>query len=177
MKIELVGVDTLTPFPGNPRKGDVSVIAESLSATGQYRPIVVQASTRMILAGNHTWLAAKQIGWTDIHIVPVDVDDVTAKKIVLVDNRSADLGAYDTQALLDLLREVDDLTATGYTPDDLSHLAEVLDPLPPLDDSDHDFNDELLWPVVRARIAPDLYEKFNGLPGKDDAEKLSGLLA
>ena len=77
-----VSVDTLKEFPGNPRKGNVKKLAESLTTNGQYKPIVVQKSTQQILAGNHLWKAAKELGWAEINVVEIDVNDEQAKKIV-----------------------------------------------------------------------------------------------
>jgi ParB-like chromosome segregation protein Spo0J len=73
-----------------------------LEINKQYRPIVVQKSTNKILAGNHTWLAAQSLGWEEIAVVYVDVDDVAAKRIVLADNRTNDLADYDGQILAEL---------------------------------------------------------------------------
>jgi DNA modification methylase len=61
----------------------------------------------------------------------VDDDEQTAKAFALADNRTADLGTYDDQALADLLAEVavdpELLLATGYSLDDLADLSESLD--------------------------------------------------
>lgn len=119
-------VDSLKEFEGNPRKGNVKELAASLKANGQYKPIVVQKSTKQILAGNHLWKAAKELGWKEIDIVEIDVDDKKAKKIVAADNRLADLGGYDEQALLDLLGEID-LSGTGYVTADVDDLLAMLE--------------------------------------------------
>ena len=121
-----VAVDTLKEFEGNPRKGNVKELVESLKHNGQYKPIVVQKSTKQILAGNHLWKAAKDPGWTEIDIVEIDVDDNQAKKIVVADNRLADMGGYDEQALLDLLGEID-LSGTGYEPADVDDLLALIE--------------------------------------------------
>jgi len=121
-----VSVDTLKEFEGNPRKGNVKKLAESLTSNGQYKPIVVQKSTRQILAGNHLWKAAKELGWTEIDIVEIDVDNDKAKKIVAADNRLGELGTYDEQALLDLLEEIN-LEGTGYEPADVDDLLAFLE--------------------------------------------------
>lgn len=125
--IERVEIDSVSPHPDNPREGDVGAIAESLLEHGQYRPIVVQSSTRRILAGNHTWRAAKSIGWSQIDAVGVDVDDEQALRILLVDNRASDLGNYDDRALValltDLAQQTDGgLVGTGYDGDALDRL-------------------------------------------------------
>jgi hypothetical protein len=120
--VEIVPIDTLLPHPENPRSGDVGVIADSLTAHGQFKPIVVQKSTRHVLAGNHTMFAAQSLGWENIEAVFVDVDDEKARRILLIDNRSSDMGRYDDEVLVKLLQELPDLTGTGYTPADLDDL-------------------------------------------------------
>lgn len=120
-----VPITDLTPYPGNPRRGHIAALAEGLRAYGQYKPLVVQASTGRVLVGNQTLRAAQTLGWSDIAAVRVDVDDVTARKILAVDNRTNELGSYDGHALLELLttlRESGGVEGTGYSEDDLDHL-------------------------------------------------------
>lgn len=117
-------VGSLHAYHRNPRQGDVDAIAESLKTTGQYRPIIVNRGTKTgrrneVLAGNHTLAAAKKLGWADIGVTWLDVDEDTARRIVLADNRTADLGGYDDSVLLSLLQEMPDLIGTGYDGDDL----------------------------------------------------------
>jgi hypothetical protein len=127
MDTEQVALITLKPYPNNPRKGNVDLIAESLEAYGQYKPITVNKRTNEILAGNHTYEAAKKLGWEDIAVAYVDVDTATAAKIVAIDNRASDQGSYDTEMLLKLLDEMPDLKATGYGQDDYDDLLALLD--------------------------------------------------
>lgn len=126
--MEVVSVDltSLREFPGNPRKGNVKALSESLEANGQYRPIVVQKSTNHILAGNHLWKAAQVAGYTKIDAVFLDVNDEEAKKIVAADNRLADMGEYDEKKLLELLGEID-LYGTGYEPADIDDLLAMME--------------------------------------------------
>lgn len=121
-----VAIETLTPYPGNARKGDLNVIKQSLREHGQYRTIVVQESTGYVLAGNHTYQAAVEEGFTNIDATFVDVTDDQAKKIVLVDNRSNDLAEYDMTALAELLASLDTYEGTGYEAQDVSDLLDSL---------------------------------------------------
>lgn len=121
-----VQVDVLTPYRRNPRRGNVEAIKESLAEHGQYRPILVNARTDEVLAGNHTLQAAKELGWTEIAVSYVDVDEEQAARIVLVDNRTNDLAGYDSEALADLLSELPELSGTGYNQDDLDALLAEL---------------------------------------------------
>lgn len=101
-----IGIDEVHPHPRNVRQGDVGAICESLKAHGQYRSIIYQKSTGRILAGNHTWKAAKSLGWPQIAATPVVCDDDQALRILLADNRANDLAAYDDNELIDLLKEL-----------------------------------------------------------------------
>lgn len=117
--------------PKNVRQGDIGAIAESLKAHGQYRPIVVQRSTNQILAGNHTFQAAKSLGWNEIAATYVDCDDDQAVRILLADNRTNDLASYDDSALIDLLKELSasdaGLEKTLYSGNDLDDLIKSLE--------------------------------------------------
>jgi len=122
-----LGVDDVSTFVGNPRRGDVAAIAASLRVRGQYRPVVVNRGTFTgrpleVLAGNHTVLAARSLGWPVVQAALVDVDDATAAQIVAADNRLADLGSYDDADVLALLERAGDLEGTGYTAADVAAL-------------------------------------------------------
>jgi ParB-like nuclease domain len=130
-----VDIDSLKPYPGNARRGDLDVIQASLRLHGQYRAIVVQKSTRYILAGNHTWMSAKAEGWKKIAATFVDVDDIEARRINLIDNRAADLGDYDLGALADQLSSLPDLDGTGYGQEAMDRLLEDVGAQDPADES------------------------------------------
>lgn len=126
MEAIAVEINLLKEFEGNPRKGNVAKLVESLKTNGQYKPIVVQKSTHQILAGNHLWKAAKELNWQLIDVVYVDVDDEGAKKIVAADNRLGELGTYDEQALLNLLEDIS-LEGTGYESADVDDLLALIE--------------------------------------------------
>ena len=124
-QVDSVALNTLESYPTNPRRGDIEAIAQSLKAHGQYRPIVVQYGTNFILAGNHTYKAAKKLGWKKIKITYVDVNEETARKIVLADNRITDLATYNEPLLKSLLTTLPELEGTGFTQAEV----EILDRL------------------------------------------------
>lgn len=129
-----VPVDKLKLLPGNPRVGDVDAIARSLAAFGQRKPVVANRDGTVI-AGNHTLLAARQLGWDAVAAVWVDDDTTTAHAYALADNRTAELGTYDDAALAALIGQVrgadaELLAATGWTGDDLQDLLDRLAPEP-----------------------------------------------
>ena len=134
-QIVQVPVGELKPHPRNPRKGNVSLIADSIRANGFYGAVVAQQSTGYILAGNHRWRAAAEAGMPDVPVLWVDVDDERALRILLADNRTSDVASNDPTVLTELLKALPDLTGTGYQPDDLKALlADVTMPDPVQDE-------------------------------------------
>lgn len=126
-----VDIDSVSQHPRNPRNGDTDAIEESLRLNGQFRPLVVHKQTGNILAGNHTWHAAKALGWDRIAVTYVDADEEDeAVKILLADNRIGQLGRMDDGLLVDLLEELnerDGLDGTGYDADSLDDLLATLE--------------------------------------------------
>lgn len=124
-----VAVDRLTTHPQNPRKGSVEAIKQSLTRFGQTRPIVVNRDNT-ILAGNHTYKAAQELGWTAINVAFVDLEPDEALAYVLADNRTSDIGTYDDTALIKALEDLaskDLLDGIGYTYGDIDDLQAALD--------------------------------------------------
>jgi ParB-like chromosome segregation protein Spo0J len=126
-------VKDLKALSGNPRKGDVESVAKSLEKFGQRKPVVAQVSTREVTAGNHTLLAAKRLGWDQVAVVWVEEDDASAKAFSLADNRTAQLGGYDNELLLNMIQEVmaedaDLIAAASFDDDDVDELLKSLEP-------------------------------------------------
>ena len=121
----LVPLGSLELHPRNPRRGDVAAVAASLERFGQQKPVVVQASTGYVVAGNHLLRAARRLGWAEIAASVVELDDAAAVAYMLADNRTADLGGYDDALLAAILAEQqaeDNLAATGYDADAVAAL-------------------------------------------------------
>jgi len=119
----IVPLSSVELHPRNPRVGDVEAVAASLRRFGQQKPVVVQASTRYVVAGNHVLLAARSLGWTEIAANVVELGDAMATGFMVADNRTSDLGGYDDALLAAILAEqaaADNLTGTGYDADDVA---------------------------------------------------------
>lgn len=154
---EMVDADSLRPHPDNPNNGDEEVVSESLEINGMYRQIIVQRSTRYILAGHTTWNSAIGLGAEQVPAVLLDVDDDTALRILAVDNESARRGWMDHSAELRLLEKVKAsdgrLLGTGSTEKDLERLRAM-------DDTPTRFTDHASWPTLTLRIPPVLKNAF-----------------
>ena len=117
----VVLIADLHPLPGNPRRGDVEAVKRSYVAFGQRKPVVVRRSDMTVTAGNTQLAAATALGWTHLAAVVTDDDELTAAAFALADNRTAELGSYDEDELLALIRSIDGeahadlMAATGYS--------------------------------------------------------------
>lgn len=113
----------------NPRKGDVEAIKKSYERFGQRKPIVVARATSEIVAGNHQYLAARELGWKKIAVVWVDDDPETQAAYSIADNRIGQLGEWDVGALIEAFDLVGpgDLEAAGFGEDDVLDFRALAD--------------------------------------------------
>jgi ParB-like chromosome segregation protein Spo0J len=128
---EDVPLTGLEHYPGNPRRGNVQEIRASLRRLGQYRALVVRCdgTSRVILAGNHTYKAMLAEGWSTARAELIECSDDEARRINVADNRIGELPdpetgeRYDRDALAESLAYLDgDFEGTGWTADDLAAL-------------------------------------------------------
>ena len=137
--LETVAISELRPYDRNPRRGDIDAIKASLRRHGQYKPLLGRRTTDNkieILAGNQTFRGMREEGYQEVSVYLIDVDDDLAKRIVVADNRTSDLGGYDSEELAALLMELGDLAGTGYEPVDLGRLLDEISADHPLDDDE-----------------------------------------
>ena len=120
-----VPIEDLHEDPANARVGhDVDRIALSLKQYGQRKPIVVnRLQNGKIEAGNGTFRAARQLGWSHVAVVFVEDDPATAAGYGIADNRVGELSRWDP----DVLREIASTTDlfTGFEPAELDDLVGV----------------------------------------------------
>ena len=124
-----VPLSDLHPAERNARKGDVEAIKKSYERFGQRKPIVVSRETSEIVAGNHQFLAAQQLGWKKIAVVWVDDDPETQAAYAIADNRIGQLGEWDVTALIEAFDFVgtDDLEAAGFSEVDVLDFRALAD--------------------------------------------------
>lgn len=130
-QVETVPIDTISEHPENTNERDgIDDIRESYRFHGQYAPVLVQRSSGYIVKGNHTHRAMVAEGATLIDAVFRDMDDDTARRIMLIDNPTGRRSRDNPQSLAELLQQLDKspagLAGTGYGKDDLSLLMASL---------------------------------------------------
>mgnify|MGYP003640027143 CR=1 FL=1 len=129
MKIEKRGVAELTQDPRNARSHDgknIEAIKRSLQEFGQQKPIVVN-TTGEVVAGNGTLAAAVDLGWDKIAVVETDLVGSSATAYAIADNRTAELAAWDDDALAETLaslqndESIDELI-TGFSEKEIEEI-------------------------------------------------------
>jgi len=169
LQVERVPWSSLRPHPRNPRNGDVEAIAESVVVNGVYRPVYC-AEDLTILAGHHLYQALGELASDEVDVIrlPINPDSPEATRIMLADNRTADLGLYDEGLLMELIRDLAATTigiaGTGYTEDTIPGAID-----PP--NFDPDAESITIHGLTISDVA-----LFRRNPGKDDTEKFLGLL-
>lgn len=113
-------ISDLNLDPSNARKHDkknLAAIKGSLSKFGQQKPIVI-SKDNVIIAGNGTYMAAKELGWDNIDCVVTELSGTEAIAFALADNKTAELAEWDDEVLkktIDaLLKEEFDIGDIGF---------------------------------------------------------------
>lgn len=190
MTTERISVDaavvpliSVKPHPRNPRIGNVDVIAESLTENQQYKPILVQRSTRLIIAGSHTWKAARRLGWESIAVTWLDADDDEALSILLADNKTSDDGQTDETLAFQMLATLPSLAGTGYSPEDLQIPEPTLqDFAPPPERETPDDQPQMTRPMTfqigsaKGYLATEAYETWRATLPRKNSEAVQVVL-
>ncbi len=122
MNVIKVPISSLVNDPNNARKHgtkNIAAIKGSLAKFGQQKPIVIDAKN-IIIAGNGTLEAAKQLGWTHINAVVTELDDLGKMAFALADNKTSELAEWDDPILAEQLDWLDkqdfDISDIGFEP-------------------------------------------------------------
>ena len=126
-RVEYRALDTIRPYPGNPRANDgaVDAVAASIREFGFRNPIIVDADGT-IIAGHTRYKAARALGLSEVPVLVAD--DLTPEQVAayrLADNKTGEMAEWDSELLaqeLDGLADLD-MSAFGFDDSDL-HLPE-----------------------------------------------------
>ncbi len=120
MKLIDISIADLVFDPNNARKHpitNIDAIKGSLAKFGQQKPIVVDKKN-IVIAGNGTLAAAKELGWKTIKATVTDLDDLNKMAFALADNRTSELAIWDTEELNQQLAQLDlndfDISEIGF---------------------------------------------------------------
>lgn len=156
LQVEYMRLDELKEkqWAGNPKTHDLPALITSLRAHGFVAPLILDEGTGKLVAGHGRLSALRALAEKDEPApdgLLVD-DDGTwlapvitgiafknpdeAQSYLLADNRLTELGAWDPEGLLTMLREMEEaelLDATAFTSEDIEDLVATLDAIPTTD--------------------------------------------
>lgn len=105
MKIEITSLQDIKPYYNNPRDnaGAVPAVVESFKRYGFIKPIICDKDY-VIIAGHTRYIAAFQLGLTQVPVVISDMDEERAKLFRIADNKLAEKSEFDETALIEELK-------------------------------------------------------------------------
>lgn len=124
MIIETVKIEELNLDKENARRHpdkNLAAIKGSLKRYGQQKPIVVGEGD-VVIAGNGTLQAARELGWTEINVVKTKLTGRDARAYALADNRTTDTSEWDDEVLGKILQDLYEhdypIAEIGFDPGD-----------------------------------------------------------
>lgn len=137
MKIELVPIESITPYHNNPRDNmeGVDDVARSLEEFGFRQPIVVDLD-KVIIVGHTRYHAAKKLGLKEVPIhIAEDLDENKVRAYRIADNKVAEKSKWDD---LKLQAEIEELIAQDFDLESLGFSEKELEELMADPDEDKD---------------------------------------
>lgn len=106
---KMTKLSEIRPYGRNPRiipQAAVDAVAKSIAAYGFRQPIVVDGRG-VILAGHTRYKAAQQLGLAEVPVVwQTDITEIQARGYRIADNKTAEIAAWDRDALDAEVREL-----------------------------------------------------------------------
>lgn len=133
MKVQRFDIKKIKPDPNNVRKhgaANLSAIKQSLQQFGQIEPLIIDSDC-VIRSGNGRYEVMKELGFTNVNVIQIDMKDEEAIAYAIAANRTAELAEWDDENLLKQLKHILDqdgelLASTGFSQADLERLADDL---------------------------------------------------
>lgn len=139
-KTETVDITQLKPNPQNPRtftKDGIERLKKQITKLSQYKPIIVDTRTGLIVGGHGRYEALKLLGIKDVLVSYItSKDDAEALEYALSDNDRA--GAYSDDLLANLIPNYTDFPWADYSVDikEPTNLQELIDKFSPTEEDE-----------------------------------------
>ena len=111
-----VDIDSIKPHPKNPHKitdKDIERVAASIRQFGFTQPICV-GNDNVIRVGHTRWQAAKQLGYTQVPVIVLDLPNLDA--ILAIDNLTHSK-EWELDLMADLIKSEQEIIWTDYMTD------------------------------------------------------------
>ena len=121
MEITTVNIIDIQPYTNNPRKNDkaVDVVAQSIKEFGFLVPVILD-DKNVIVAGHTRVKAAIKLGMDNVPVIYAEgLSDAQIKAFRIMDNKSQEYAEWDIDLLKGELKEILDLSLTGFSNEEL----------------------------------------------------------
>lgn len=149
--IEYMDIQQLQPDPENPKDHDIGALTESVGRFGYLNPMAINEETKTLIYGHGRWKTLmgslerrdnvpahvfdRHGTWYAPVVRGIHLDPASGLAYVIADNQMTFLGGWDDPKLLVNLKELGGptgdgpgLRGTGFAPEDIDHLARMLNP-------------------------------------------------
>lgn len=130
MEVKTIKISSLNPAPYNPRKmsdDEMAKLVNSIAEFGFIDPVIVNeypGRENVIVGGHQRVLAAKRLGFTEVPVVYVRMDEEKEKLLNLALNKIS--GQWDDRKLAEVLLGLDrsdvDTLLSGFNTDEIDQL-------------------------------------------------------
>jgi DNA modification methylase len=133
LQIEQVPLDSLIPWPRNPRtisEAQLAALSRSVAEFGMVDPILVRREDRVVIGGHQRLDVARKLGLPTVPVIFLDLSEHQASLLNLALNKIS--GEWDWEQLGELLSELRDLpevdvTLSGFDTEEISDLLAELE--------------------------------------------------
>lgn len=144
-------IDDLVPAEYNPRvdlkPGDKEYekLKRSIEEFGYVEPIIYNKKNNTVVGGHQRLKVLKDLGYTDIDVVEVDLNENDEKALNIALNKVS--GDWDNEKLEELLNELNneadfDISLTGFDENEINSLLESIDLPDNIDDMFRELTEE-----------------------------------
>lgn len=173
MNIEVASIKSLNIARYNPRKDlkptdtEYIKLKNSVEHFGYVEPVIVNKRNMTVVGGHQRIKVLKDLGYNDIEVVYVDLDDTDEKALNIALNKIS--GDWDADKLEDLLRELSldtdfDVELTGFDLNEINKLFGTPDDLEEPEQKEKEPNIEIKETyelVIECTDENDMQEKYN----------------
>ena len=158
MNIEKANINTLISPDWNPRQiteEELQKLETSLNEFGYIEPIIVNDVNNHIVGGNQRCKALKQLGYTEVDVVYVHIEDLAKEKACNVALNKIS-GDWDNDKLKVVLEEIElspiDVSLTGFDEIELTEMEITTDEPVEVVEDDYEEPDDLEVTVQQGDI-------------------------
>ena len=157
-KVEYIRIDKIVGADLNHKDHDIGVLITSIKRFGFTSPIIINEDSKKLVAGHgrlEALITMYKNGYSlpkgilkedDMWLVPVVTglnfeNEEEALSYLIADNKLTEVGGWNEQALLDMLKDIEDLEGVGFDHNDAQEILEGIEADWDADETDRGLGD------------------------------------